>query len=221
MGVGIIGVLLSHLIQVGGFDTGNYLVQALLSVKQFVYTQGFLFLSGFGLYFSLRKNSDTVAFYKRRCTRLLIPFLIMAFPFFLIQVIARKESWLYLFGRLTTLSFWVEGNYSGMWYVAISMLLYLLFPIYYKIVFGRNRNDTSILRMSLGGVILSVVVVYISRQFQNYEMLEIGISKIPAFFIGPVFAFLLSKKDTRLLKENFWHMLFILSIWVVVSVFFL
>ncbi len=58
MGIGIVGVLLSHLVTVGGFDTNYMLVKFLLLFKQLVYTQGFLFLSGFGLYFSLSKNSD-------------------------------------------------------------------------------------------------------------------------------------------------------------------
>lgn len=43
MGIGIVGVLLSHLVTVGGFDTNNMLVKFLLLFKQLVYTQGFLF----------------------------------------------------------------------------------------------------------------------------------------------------------------------------------
>ena len=114
MGIGIIGVLLSHLVTVGEFDISNIFIRILLFFKQLVYTQGFLFLSGFGLFFSLSKNSEYLPYFKRRINRLYIPFLVMTIPFFIIQVVARDNSIWFLIGRLTTFSFWIEGNYSGM-----------------------------------------------------------------------------------------------------------
>ena len=151
MGIGIVGVLLSHLVTVGGFDTNNMLVIFLLLFKQLVYTQGFLFLSGFGLYFSLSKNSDFFSYLKRRVNRLYIPFVMITIPFFIIQVITREESIWCLLGRLTTVSFWLEGNYSGMWYVAISMMLYIIWPFYYKMIFNQNRADENVLKLAWGG----------------------------------------------------------------------
>lgn len=151
MGLGIIGVLLSHLVSVGEFDTNNVFVQVLLIFKQLVYTQGFLFLSGFGLFFSMAKNADYLSFIKRRVNRLYIPFLVMTLPFFVFQVVVRSESIWCLLGRLTTVSFWIEGNYSGMWYVAISVLLYLLFPLYYKVVFANNRDEKMVIKIAWGG----------------------------------------------------------------------
>lgn len=32
--------------------------------------------------------------------------------------------------HITTAGFWVMGNYDGMWYVAVSIVHYLLFPLY-------------------------------------------------------------------------------------------
>lgn len=154
MGIGIIGVLFSHLVTVGEFDTSSVITKLLLSFKQLVYTQGFLFLSGFGLYFSLSKNSDYFPYLKRRLNRLYIPFVVMTIPFFIIQVIARGESVWCLLGRLTTVSFWIEGNYSGMWYVAISMLLYMIFPFYYWLVFKSKRSGETTLKLAWGGGII-------------------------------------------------------------------
>lgn len=151
MGLGIIGVLLSHLVTVGGFDKQNVVVQALLFFKQLVYTQGFLFLSGFGLFFSMSKDGRYTAFVRRRLNRLYIPFVLMALPFLTYQVFVRNESLWCLLGRLTTVSYWIEGNYSGMWYVAISMLLYLLFPLYYKAVFCKNHSDKRTVQLAWGG----------------------------------------------------------------------
>lgn len=171
MGIGIIGVLLSHLVTVGDFDTRNIITQILLLFKQLVYTQGFLFLSGFGLYFSLSNNSDYLPYLKRRVIRLYIPFLVMTIPFFLIQVINRDESLWLLFGRLTTVAFWIEGNYSGMWYVAISMVLYILFPFYYKIVFNNGRSDETKLRAAWGGGIYNDITIIL---YKRYRVLRNG-----------------------------------------------
>lgn len=217
MGLGIIGVLLSHLVSVGEFDTNNVFVQVLLIFKQLVYTQGFLFLSGFGLFFSMAKNADYLSFIKRRVNRLYIPFLVMTLPFFVFQVVVRSESIWCLLGRLTTVSFWIEGNYSGMWYVAISVLLYLLFPLYYKVVFANNRDEKMVIKIAWGGVILSILAHYLFRVTPYYEMVEIGVAKIPAFFIGPIFAFLLMKNNKRLTRMSNIHMALVLVVWLALS----
>ena len=206
MGIGIIGVLLSHLVTVGEFDTSNIIIRILLIFKQLVYTQGFLFLSGFGLYFSLSKNAEYF-----------LPFLVMTIPFFIIQVVARGESIWCLIGRLTTVSFWIEGNYSGMWYVAISMVLYILFPFYYKTVFKDGRSNETTLKVAVGGAFLTILLTYLIRGTDYYKMVEIGVAKVPAFFFGPIYAFLLSKKDVKLIKANDCYMAVILLIWLVLS----
>lgn len=220
MGIGIIGVLLSHLVTVGEFDTSNIIIRILLFFKQLVYTQGFLFLSGFGLYFSLSKNADYFPYLKRRINRLYIPFLVMTIPFFIIQVVTRGESIWCLIGRLTTVSFWIEGNYSGMWYVAISMVLYILFPFYYKAVFKDGRSNEMTLKVAVGGAVLIILLTYLVRGTDYYNMVEIGVAKIPAFFIGPIFAFLLTRNDTKLIKKSCYYMAGVLIIWIILSTIF-
>ena len=40
----------------------------------------FLLLSGLGLYYSWKRNSDLMAFYRKRFARILIPYFIVAIP---------------------------------------------------------------------------------------------------------------------------------------------
>ena len=48
-------------------------------------------------------------------------------------------------------------------------------------------------------------------------MVEIGVAKIPAFFIGPIFAFLLMKNNKRLTRMSNIHMALVLVVWLALS----
>ena len=71
MGYAIFGVLVSHLLM-----WLDIKIPGVNMVLRLIYTQGFLFLSGFGLYYSLSKSSEILPFYKRRVKRLYIPFVL-------------------------------------------------------------------------------------------------------------------------------------------------
>jgi len=223
MGIAIIGVLISHLVSVCDFDSTSILIRILLVSKQLVYTQGFLFLSGFGLYYSMSRNNDTMAFYKRRIARLLVPYIIMSAPFFLFQIISRGEPWLLLLGRLTTISYWWEGNYSGMWYVAVSMLLYMIFPVYYKFVYKQHKDVDVVLIRAVSFVVFSVLVVSLLRRIEFYHAtLEFGCAKIPAFFIGSLLAYIVQNRGeitSRQMIKLIVSLLILGCIWVIEIVY--
>ena len=80
MGVGILGVMLSHYFRWSGMD-GGVVTLALKPFIGLVYTEGFLFLSGFGLYYSFTRNADKRVFWLKRVNRLMIPFALMYLPF--------------------------------------------------------------------------------------------------------------------------------------------
>lgn len=68
-----------------------------------------------------------------------------------------------------------------------------------------------------GGAFLTILLTYLIRGTDYYNMVEIGVAKVPAFFFGPIYAFLLSRKDVRLIKSNNYYMAGILLIWFVLS----
>ncbi len=76
MGLAILGVMCGH------FMNHTYQNNLLFSIARIIHTPGFLFLSGFGLYYSFVNNSNLGSFYLKRLKRLYFPFLLISTPFF-------------------------------------------------------------------------------------------------------------------------------------------
>lgn len=152
MGIGILNVMLLHFFTLNNMPTPK-IASAIINL---VFVQGFLFLSGFGLYYSFTKNGNVKSFYKRRFANVVIPYFVIALPYYTYFFLTGQQSLIPIYsesyftsdnpfivylGRITTIGYWFEGNYNGMWYIALSLILYALFPIVYKAYRG-----------SLGGV---------------------------------------------------------------------
>lgn len=191
MGFAIFAVMFSHWFGFQSISDGiPYKVSTIFT--KFVFTEGLLFLSGFGLFFSFSKNSDIKDFYKRRLIRLYIPFFLLSLPLYTYFLFAREGYGLLdYFGQLTTTFFWFEGNYGGMWYVSLSLFLYLLFPFIFNFIF-LNKDS---LRSVITRTVLLLIFVYLILwtvwlSFPDYyNMVEIGLSKIPFFIIGILFGY--------------------------------
>ncbi len=156
----------------------------------------FLFLSGFGLYFSLNNNNSTKQFYFKRFKRIIPTFLcimilasIQCHKIWTIEWFLNPITWFY--------------NY---WYIPFIFVLYLFFPLFYSL-FNNNKEIVTI----LGVVILSVIllVIMISQGMTvNASPQMCSVARIPIFFMGASFA---SKKFT-FLENNFYNaVLFILG----------
>ena len=80
MGVATISVFFMHILS--NLTTSNWLYRDILGTPaNWLFTEGFLFLSGFGIYFSLERESKVMTFYKKRLQRLYWPFLLIGGPF--------------------------------------------------------------------------------------------------------------------------------------------
>ena len=133
MGYAILGVFICHVVMRTQLHS-----TILHEIPRLVYTQGFLFLSGFGLYYSFSNDGNLTRYFTKRIRRLYIPYFMMSLPFFLIIVWASHQTILDLLGYLTTLVFWVKGNFYGMWYIAVTIALYIAFPLMYKWMFYKQ-----------------------------------------------------------------------------------
>ena len=141
MGVAILGVLIAHSFSLGQIPKTNLFLKALDIIPRLAFTEGFLFLSGFGLYYSFLKNDDIKDFYNRRLKRLIIPFIVLSAWYFIYTDLVKSFEPIAFVGHITSLAFWIEGNYNGMWYIALSIILYALFPFFYKhILTNRGGN---------------------------------------------------------------------------------
>ncbi len=130
MGIAILEVMLWHLQESAGVR--NQLLQVFTKL---IYTPGFFFLSGFGLFYSLSGNSNILSFYRKRIFRLYLPYLIISTPFILYIGILKGKIIVDLLMDISTLNFWIRGNYLGVWYIAVSLVLYFIAPILYRIMF--------------------------------------------------------------------------------------
>lgn len=144
MGIATIMILLCHAHPFG------VILPPILS-KLFTYgNQGvdiFLFVSGIGLYYSLEKKHDAGGlfyWYKRRYKRILIPYLIIATPFFLYITLLHNENVWYFIKLLSTFSFWID--HKGAWYIALLIPLYLVSPLMKRLCYVLNVN-----KIQLGG----------------------------------------------------------------------
>lgn len=136
MALAIIGVLVTHLN--GLFEATTPAISIMKKginfLFQSVYVEGFIFLSGMGVFYSLRKNKIGI-YYKNRIKRVVLPFMLIGFLFFMILC---RGDLLRFLAMLTTAEFWLHGNYYGMWYIAIALFCYLIAPMIYDFVFKSN-----------------------------------------------------------------------------------
>lgn len=181
MGIAVIGVLIAHLIGLGEIGSSHLLIKIIGFIPRLAFTEGFLFLSGFGLYYSFAGNGNVKEFYLRRAKRLLIPFIILSVWFFLYKDLIEMFNPLNFFLHCSSLAFWFDGNYYGMWYISISVFLYTIFPLFYKYI---SKPVGGI--MTAIFVLITVILNIALQQFlpEYYDKIAIGINKIPVFIIG-------------------------------------
>ena len=140
----------------------------------------FLFVSGFGLYFSLDKDHQIIRFYKKRLLRI--------FPIYYILGVFASISLFndnlpsYVF-RYTTIGFWT-GDIFWEWYIPSLVMLYLLSPLLKKLI---DRH----LYYIVGGVAICALVLTYLLIFkeQIHDRLHFFfLYRIPAFIFGMICA---------------------------------
>ena len=184
MGYGILFIMLVHATNPNWADIP---ILCMLTGKAtaLVHTVGFLIISGFGLCYSLTKNSDIWEFYKRRLMRLYIPFLLIALPFYLFFWLSGKETFVDFLLKESGLAFFVNG--SGLfWYIAISILMYILAPLIFKLIKWNRLGSLSIM-ISLG-ILFCYMLYVLSPDYFNHT--KIGYEKGYMFAVGMYLGFL-------------------------------
>lgn len=191
MGIAIIGVMLGHWFGLSQTPVDSALLKLINIIPALVSTQGFLFISGYGIYYSFSKNKDSIAFYKRRFYRMMVPFILMAFPYFVFRLCFEGISVWQFLGYLTTISYWFEGNYCGMWYVAVSVVLYAISPLVYQCFFYRDSFVHTTLCML---ILLALTVIGNHLLFtfapEHYQLYYHGLERYFMFFLGIYCGFL-------------------------------
>lgn len=120
MGWSIVWILMLHF--------GFYSLRPLGFIAQYGYAgvDIFLFVSGFGLFYSLDKKPSLLYFYRKRLVRIFPAYYIVGA--FASLGLFHDTILQYLF-RYTTIGFWTGGLYYE-WFVPSILLLYLLAPLF-------------------------------------------------------------------------------------------
>lgn len=166
-----------------------------IPVAAFVFSQGnlgveiFLFLSGIGLYYSMSKDSAPLPFYWRRIKRVVLPWLLLSCPYWIVKtVIVDREGLGSFFLNWTGFSFWRDGI-TTVWYVAFIILLYVLYPVVFRI----QQNKSILLFAVIGAVFLAnFAMLWLCPAY--YDKTEIALSRIPIFLLGSYVGALLKNK---------------------------
>lgn len=206
MGLAILGVLFSHIVSLG--QVTGYIVTFPFKVfDNLVFTQGFLFLSGFGLYYSWTKEHSVRHYFKKRIGRLMIPFWIMSVPFYLYVCAILNNDYGKFVENIITAYFWLHGN-NGMWYISITVLLYILFPLLYKVIFSKPNPKAVTARALFVFILMEAIngLIYVCAP-SYYDMVSIGITQAPIFVIGMLFAYYSSHKYTVSWRTMMWLIL--------------
>ena len=182
MGYAILGVMLAHIKTIGNYPD-TIIAKAIGLVCYSVFTGGFVFLSGLGLYSSLYKNNNIKDFLRKRVIRLLIPYILISTPYFVFTDLIIGKDFVTFMEHITTVSFWIHGNYSGMWYISLSVALYLLYPLLHKFMYGEYKMVSK--RFSVCMIGTSLLLFLLSYLAPNYYgMTSVAFSKLPLFVLG-------------------------------------
>lgn len=133
----------------------------------------FLFLSGFGIYHSLKKNADPLRFMQRRLERLLPSYLPFILVYCLLMLWADQMNKWQAVGNLTTFGWWAQIGGQFNWYIPTLVGLYLLSPLFFAVIerYGKRALWMFALLFLLDGACVGT-------------SLMIGVSRFPVYFLG-------------------------------------
>lgn len=181
MGISILWIMLFH----AQIDFGNQLINRLATIG-YGGVDLFLFLSGFGLYYSSRKMQSVTKFYRSRLIRILPTYL---FIMLLIDLITLNWNLSDYIIKATTIGYWLPFADLPFftWYIPAILALYLIFPFYIK-WFDKSPISATFTAVSLGFV-LSAIYTYVFTVYYPHEKnsLMLFTARIPVFFIGVYF----------------------------------
>ncbi|GEM_PF-3824328 len=182
-----IGIVIFHCNAIFGFGNGSSISKLISKVL----SQGnmcvdlFFFFSALGLKRSYEKNG-TMVYYQNRIKRVIIPYLPCALIYYCWYDLffSGKGAIQYLLD-LTTFNYWFRGCVGPLWYISMIVLLYLLYPILYKI--DTATKHLGIIAMIAGVMIWEIYLFHVDSSLTATNI-ERNISRIPVFLLGLVMA---------------------------------
>ena len=135
----------------------------------------FLFLSGMGLTYSVKKSNNILVFYYKRIKRILLPFVFVALLHY------RFNGWSagQLLQNVLCIGFYRTSIYVFLWFVPAILTFYLFFPFYYRLFIGSSGK----VRFTLCALVVWLLCTLFASDSMRYDLFGFT-NRIPIFLIG-------------------------------------
>lgn len=145
----------------------------------------FLILSGYGLYYSFKKNNNVKKFYKKRFIKILIPYIIFCLPAIIIRYIFMEGGTLIdVFKNYLFITLFSEGE-TWFWYILLIMICYTIFPyIYNSIEKPKKDVDKNMNFMMLISFTILLNILLATNNLNLFQNINILTLRIPIFILG-------------------------------------
>ena len=146
----------------------------------------FLFFSGASLAISANKNNYAEngwgEYYGRRFNRVIIPYILIAVPFYLWSGIFEQTGsflrrMIIVIANISSANFWLRGVQTT-WFVFVFLLFYLMFPFLYQTIAKKESCRNGFL------VLLSCIIAIITAYIPILKNSTIVWARLPVFMIG-------------------------------------
>lgn len=144
----------------------------------------FLFLSGMGLFYSMSGDPGLSRFYRKRLRRILPAYIVLGGAGWLIlDILLKKTGWVQFLLDFSTISFWTQGR-RLVWYISLILILYLVFPLLYRIVSIPDGRLAGTLTAVLTAAVIAGCLTLHFLSPGVYDNIEIALWRVVPFILG-------------------------------------
>lgn len=167
------------------FNQTIYKIECFVQRIGFCGVDIFFLLSGMGLTYSIKK-SNIWGFYGKRLRRVVFPFLVVAIA----RCIIQKWPLDIFFTIVTGIRFITTDIYTYLWFVPAIVILYLFFPLYYRLFEGAKSK----ILFTLCCVEIWFALTLYFKAGPRFDMFGFT-NRIPVFLIGVLLGWLIQNRN--------------------------
>ena len=198
MGIAMLWVVLFH----ARMESMNYILPVdILTRLGNAGSDIFLFVSGLGIVYSLRKRSGVWDFYKRRMRRIYPEVAPSLGIYGLICVGVGEHGVPLLIANCLGVGFWVSAKGFN-WYLSFLLLVYLVSPLMYRLLCGGEKRY----RWSFVMLAASMLFLFLLYDVMHAMRVLIAFSRFPVFLFGMLAGFWL-QEDASLSRGEYTSLL--------------